>query len=129
MNKKCLFNASLFLLSYFFFPFTCISNLIVRHLHIEDDIVEDVVDGTLHGHAELGRVDQHVDKFKHTVHQALKSQHLTCAIHQCNHTFPTCTYCKSILISGNKQTTKILFKYMKIRNKMNIVYLCYSRNV
>lgn len=93
MKKKCLFNASLFLLSYFFFPFTCISNLIVRHLHIEDDIVEDIVDRTLHGHAELGRVDQHVDKFKHTVDQALKSQHLTC-----NHTLPTCTYCKSILI-------------------------------
>lgn len=107
MKKKCLFNASLFLLSYFFFPFTCISNLIIGHLHIEDDIVEDVVDGTLHGHAELGRVDQHVDKFKHHVDQALKSQHLTC-----NHTLPTCTYCKSILISGNKQATKNIHCYV-----------------
>lgn len=65
MKKKTLLNASLLIkfsknqLNFRIKSFGVLifprrnSNLIISHLHVEDDVVQDVVDGTLDGRAEL----------------------------------------------------------------------------
>ena len=53
------------------------AHLVLRDLHVEDDVVDELGQRFLHRALELAVVQQCVDKLKDTEHQILKAQHLT----------------------------------------------------
>lgn len=63
------------------------TNLILCHLHIDDDVIDDLVNGTLYSAAIPGCINEGVDKLKDTVHKVLKSQHFT--LKTCESNMPT----------------------------------------
>ena len=56
----------------------CIGYLVLCHLHVEDDVVNDLVDGAFDGSSESRDVNQGMHKLKDTVDKVLKAQYLPC---------------------------------------------------
>lgn len=57
-----------------------VAHLVLRDLHVEDDVVNELGQGFLHCRLELVVLQQRVNKLKDAEHQILKPQNLTCKI-------------------------------------------------
>ena len=83
--------------------------LVLSHLHVENDVVDDLVDGALDSTAKPGNVNQGMDKFKHTVNQTLKTKYFTCKGKK--NKLSDCQYIRLIFITESCLCSDYTLKY------------------